>query len=221
MPPLCCRNICCRRPAANSARQACVEDFSAVFEAGEVTGFAGSGFQAKELLLGVLGMIEKPDSGFLEVHGRDVSELSAAASAGLRDGAFGYLFTHPHLLPSFTVAENVAMPFFRICGADGELARERTLKALEFAGVADLHGIHVGNLDDATNWRVAFARAIVHSPAVLIAVSSPASLLLPYARRLADAFGTSVLWNGVEADLLPFADRLVEIPLQPVSPERP
>ena len=202
-------------------RHAVVEDFSAVFEGGEVTGFSGPEFQAKELLLGVLGMIEKPDSGFLEVRGQDVSEMPAPAAARHRDTSFGYLFTHPHLLPSFTVAENVAMPFFRICGPDECLARERTLEALEFAGIAGLHGIPAGNLDDATHWRIAFARAIVHSPAVLIAISPPGSLLLPLARRLADATGASVLWNGVDGDMLPFADRLLEITAPPVRNAAP
>jgi ABC-type ATPase involved in cell division len=113
------------------------------------------------------------------------------------------------LLPSFTVVENVAMPFFRICGQVG--SQERTLAALEFVGIAELHAISVGDLPDLVQWRVAFARAIVHSPPVLIAVSPPNPILLPYARRLADECGTTVLWNGDKSDLLPFSDHLVEV----------
>jgi ABC-type lipoprotein export system ATPase subunit len=211
MTPLRCINICCRRSAANPARYAVVEGFSADFKVGEVTGFLGSDFHSKELLLGILGMIEKPDGGSLEVLGHDVLKMSEPDAARHRDITFGYLFTHPHLLPSFSVAENVAMPFFRICGQDEGDARERTLAALEFAGIADLHGMLVGNLDDAAHWRVAFARAIVHSPAVLVAISPPSDLLLPFARRCADLFGTSVLWNGVGGDLLALADSVLEM----------
>jgi len=103
------------------------------------------------------------------------------------------------------------MPFLRICGRDEAEARERTLEALEFTGVADLHGVPVGELHEPANWRVALARAIVHSPAVLIAVSPPSPLLLPLVRRLADEFGTAVLWNGDKTDLEPFANQLVEM----------
>ena len=188
-----------------------VEDFSADFKGGEVAGFLGSDPHDKEHLLSVLGMIEKPDGGSLEVLGHDVLKMSETDTARLRDTTFGYLFTHPHLLPSFTVAENVAMPFFRICGVDGGAARVRSLAALEFVGIVALHGILVGNLDDAAHWKVAFSRAIVHSPAVLVAISPPSDLLLPFARRFADSFGTAVLWNGLSNDLLPLADCVLEM----------
>lgn len=209
MSPLCCEQIRCLNSGADSSGQGDIEDFSATFQSGELTGVCGSDAAGKELLLGLLGMIERPEAGRLYVLGREVLKLPDAVSAKVRDTSFGYLFTHPHLLPSFTVAENVAMPFLRICGeADYQ---ERTLAALEFAGVASLHSVPVEELDDTAHWRVAFARAIVHSPSVLIAVSPPSPLLLPLARRLADEVGTAILWNGEKVDLLPFADHLIEM----------
>lgn len=213
MIPLRCINICCRRSAANSQRHIGVEDFSATFKSGEITAFHGSDSHGGEHLLSVLGMIEKPDAGSLEVLNQNVSKMSEADAARLRDTAFGYLFTHPHLLPSFTVAENVAMPFFRICGQGEDAARERTLAALDFVGTASLHAMLVGNLDDATQWKVAFARAIVHSPAVLVAVSPPSGLLMPFARRFADSFGAVVLWNATGNGMLPMADCMIELDL--------
>lgn len=196
---------------SNSRRRALFENFSTDFQSGEVAGFFGADFFANELLLSVLGMIERPDGGYLEVLDRDVSKMSERIAARHRDTAFGYLFTHPHLLPSFTVAENVAMPFFRICGQDEDHARRRTLEVLEFVDIAGQHGMLVGDLDDATHWRVAFARAIVHSPAVLVAISPPSDLLLPFARRLADSFGTTVLWNCGGNRQIALADRLLDI----------
>ncbi len=209
MIPLLCENIRCLSSGASTLRQGAIEDFSATFKSGELTGFCGSDAAGKELLLSLLGMIERPESGRLVVLGSEVLQMPGAFSAKIRDTSFGYLFTHPHLLHSFTVAENVAMPFLRICGENDY--QERTLEALEFVGVSALHGVPVGDLDDTAHWRVAFARAIVHSPAVLIAVSPPNPLLLPLARRLADEIGTAVLWNGDKADILPFADNLIEM----------
>ena len=209
MSPLRCENIRCLGSGVSASGQGVIEDFSATFQSGQLTGFCGSDTSGKELLLGLLSMIERPEDGRLLVHGREVLKMPDAISAKVRDTSFGYLFTHPHLLPSFTVAENVAMPFLRIRG-EGDY-QERTLAALEFAGVASFHSVPVEELDDTAHWRVAFARAIVHSPPVLIAVSPPSPLLLPLARRLADQIGTAVLWNGEKVDLLPFADNLIEM----------
>ena len=203
-----CENITCRS-TANTFRQGLIEGFSASFESGEITGFCGSDAAVKELLLSILGLIERPDSGSLVLLDQEVSEMSEPLSTKLRDTSFGYLFTHPHLLPSFTVAENVAMPFFRICGQDG--VQESTLAALEFVGIPELNAVPVGELHDSVHWRVAFARAIVHAPPVLIAISPPNPLLLPLARRLADERGTTVLWNGNKTDVLPFSDHIVEM----------
>lgn len=209
MSPLRCENIHCRQSTANAFKQGLIEDFSASFESGDITGFCGSDVGSKELLLIVLGLIEPPDSGRVFLFDEEALEMSSPGSRKLRDISYGYLFTHPHLLPSFTVAENVAMPFFRICGQ--ERAQERTLAALEFVGITELNAIPVGELPDSVHWRVAFARAIVHSPPVLIAVSPPNPLLLPLARRLADECGTTVLWNGAKSDVLPFSDQVVEM----------
>lgn len=203
-----CENINCRS-TTNAFRHGVIEGFSASFESGEITGFCGSDTAAKELLLSILGLIERPDSGSLVLLDQEVSEMSEPLSTKLRDTSFGYLFTHPHLLPSFTVAENVAMPFFRICGQHG--VRESTLAALEFVGIPELNAVPVGELHDFVHWRVAFARAIVHAPPVLIAVSPPHPHLLPLARRLADERGTTVLWNGNKTDVLPFSDHVVEM----------
>jgi putative ABC transport system ATP-binding protein len=211
MSPLRCESIHCRRSTANAFKQVLIEDFSASFESGDITGFCGSDVGAKELLLSVLGLIEPPDSGRVFLFDEEALAMSSPASRKVRDTSYGYLFTHPHLLPSFTVAENVAMPFFRICGQEG--AQESTLAALEFVGIPELNAIPVGELPDSVHWRVAFARAIVHSPPVLIAVSPPNPLLLPLARRLADECGTTVLWNGDKSDVLPFSDQVVEMTL--------
>ena len=209
MSPLRCENITCRRSSTNAFRHGVIEGFSASFESGDITGFCGSDTAAKELLLSILGLIERPDSGRLVLFDQEVSKMPEPGSTKLRDKSFGYLFTHPHLLPSFTVAENVAMPFFRICGQHG--VQESTLAALDFVGIPELNAIPVGELHDSVHWRVAFARAIVHSPPVLIAVSPPNPLLLPLARRLADEKGTTVLWNGSKTDVLPFSDHVVEM----------
>jgi ABC-type lipoprotein export system ATPase subunit len=128
----------------------------------------------------------------------------------LRDSAFGYLFTHPHLLPSFTVAENIAMPYLRICKTSIDGARERVAEVLAMARLdAACANLAIANLDEECRWRVAFARAIVHNPKILIAVSPTAPFLLPLARSHARATGTVVLWNAGAEIVTGQCDRII------------
>ncbi len=214
MPPLECKNIPFRTTSRGGEAE--TEGFGGIFHSGEMVGFCND--RDFGSLLNILGMIERPTSGRLSVLGEDVLAMKEDAAWQLRDRAFGYLFTHPHLLPTFTVAENVAMPFFRICGKREDLARERTSEVLMFTGIRHLCGTLVGNLDETTCWLVALARAIVHRPPLLVAISPPSSDLLPLARTLADKEGMAILWNGQRSHLLPIADRIIDGNLSPTLP---
>jgi ABC-type lipoprotein export system ATPase subunit len=206
-----CQNIRCRRPDWNGRSQGIVLDFTERFEAGTTTAFRGAGDSGIALLLNILGMIERPDSGELRVLGQTVLDLEAAAACRLRDRAFGYLFTHPHLLPSFTVAENIAMPFIRLCGDSPEGARDRVAAVLEFTELdGSMASRDIRDLDSESRWRVAFARSIVHRPEILVAVSPPAPLLLPLAVRYSREAGACVLWNAGEDDPADQCDRVIE-----------
>jgi ABC-type lipoprotein export system ATPase subunit len=188
-----------------------VEDFSGKFESGTTTAFRGAGESGIGLLLNILGMIERPDSGELRVLGQTVLDLEAAAACRLRDRAFGYLFTHPHLLPSFTVAENIAMPFLRLCGDSAEGARDRVDEVLEFAGLDGSQALSdIRDLDSESRWRVAFARSIVHRPAILVAVTPPAPFLLPLASRYSKEESACVLWNAGVENPADQCDRVLE-----------
>lgn len=208
MTPLQCQHITCRRPSWNGRVPSAVRDFSANFSEGITTVFQGG--EERGLLLSILGMIEPPDSGEIRVFGEAVLKMETAAAHRLRDGAFGYLFTHPHLLPSFTVAENIAMPYLRICGNAIEAARERVAEVLEMAELdRACANLAIGNLDEEAHWRVAFARSIVHSPKILVAVSPPALFLLPLAKCYAEQTGATVLWNAGTADVSGLCDRIL------------
>ncbi|MEI6280077.1 MAG: ATP-binding cassette domain-containing protein [Verrucomicrobiae bacterium] len=202
-----CENLTCERPG-HSGR---VREFSGNFGVGEFVGFCGEDGCGKGLLLNVIGLLEKADSGRLVLLGHDAAEFSGEDTATFRNEACGFLFGHPYLLPSFTVAENVAMPLFRICGGGAREARDRTRQVLEFAGIGDLETHRTGRLDPALRWRAAFARALVHHPRILIAISPPDNSLLPLARVAAENFGITVLWAGTREAVAPSADRIIEM----------
>jgi len=206
-----CDDLTCRKGEWNDSRPGRVIGFSAEFACGEVVGFCGPDGCGKGLLLNVIGLLEKPDSGRLVLLGHDAADFAPDDTATFRNEACGFLFGHPYLLPSFTVAENVAMPLFRICGGGAAEARERTREVLEFVGIGDFETARVGKLDPVIRWRAALARALVHDPRVLIAISPPAPELAPLARRAAEKFHLTVLWAGEREAIAPVADRIIEM----------
>ena len=206
-----CKSLTCLKPDWNNLGPGRVVDFSATFECGEFIGFCGEDGSGKGLLLNMIGLLEKADSGSLVLLGHDAAEFSEEDTATFRNEACGFLFGHPYLLPSFTVAENVAMPLFRICGGEAAEARERTREVLEFAGIGDFETARTGKLDPVLRWRAAFARALVHDPQVLIAISPPDPDLLPLAKLAAARYHLTVLWAGNREDVSPYADRIIEM----------
>jgi len=205
VPAILCENLSCERPNQN------VREFYGKFFPGELVGFCGEDGCGKGLLLNVIGLLEKADSGRLVLLGHDAAEFSGEDAATFRNEACGFLFGHPYLLPSFTVAENVAMPLFRICGGGAREARNRTRQVLAFSGIEELETRRAGELDPALRWRASFARALVHHPRVLIAISPPDHGLLPLARAAADTLGITVLWADAHAAVAPYADRIIEM----------
>lgn len=207
-----CENLTCSRARWNGQGAVAVRDISMQIERGEFVGFSGPNGSGKGLLLNLIGLLERPDSGILRLGGEDTSDFAEEDAAEFRNEACGYLFGHPYLLPSFSIAENVAMPLFRIRGGDAVAARQRTLEVLRFSGVENFETALAGSADHAVRWRSAFARALVHEPGILIAISPPCgSELLPLACRAARQLGTTILWSGERDELAPVSDRIIEV----------
>ena len=211
-PALRCEALNCRRDQWNELAPSRVEEITACFAAGEFCGFCGPDGSGKGLLLNLLGLLERPDSGTIAVNGILAGELSAEDVQQLRNETFGFLFNHPCLLPSFSVAENVAMPLFRICGGEARQARDRTVEVLEFCGITALETTLAGRLDPAERTLVALARALVHEPRILVAISPRENDgLLALARRAAEECGLCVLWAGTEEPLTRHAHRVLHL----------
>lgn len=131
-----------------------------------ISGSPGSG---AGLLLRILGLLEKPESGEVLVDSQRVGVLDDAARLHLRNHAFGFVFAEPFLLESFSVVENVAMPLLKISGLDIEQARIRTAGVLDFAGLAAAAELPVSELTTLDRHKVSLARALSIAPRVLIA----------------------------------------------------
>jgi len=121
-----------------------------------IVGASGSG---KSTLLNILGTLDRPQAGTLEL---------AGALAGLRARRLGFVFQFHHLLPEFDACENVMMPL-RIAGVDPARARERAKSALESVGLRERWDHLPAQLSGGEAQRVAVARALVSGPEVVLA----------------------------------------------------
>jgi ABC-type lipoprotein export system ATPase subunit len=152
------RNVSCVRAEAK------VCEASLVFERGSINLLLGDGGAA--LLLRLASLLETPDSGSVLLDG--VTTGDVADTEALRGRHFGFIYSSPYLLPGLSVAENVAMPLFRVLGIDMETAGRKTEAALQFVGLADLIEEDVGALSRFDQHRLALARSLAHDPRLLV-----------------------------------------------------
>ena len=130
-----------------------------------VTGLSGSG---KSTLLNVLGLLEDADSGEIWFADERVSSLGRAAKSRVRGRYVGFLFQSFLLLPSLTALENVLLAA-RYVGRSGGPARRHALELLEEVGVADRVDHFPPQLSGGEQQRVAFCRAVLNDPPLLLA----------------------------------------------------
>ena len=136
--------------------------------AGDFLAIMGPSGGGKSTLLYILGLLDKPTSGSYFFEGREVSTLSEAEMARLRNQKIGFIFQAFHLVPWATALENVLLP----CLYRGNIREEDRLRAqalLERLGLADKMHLKPAELSGGQQQRVAIARALINKPSLLLA----------------------------------------------------
>ncbi|HEY7369015.1 MAG TPA: ABC transporter ATP-binding protein [Thermoanaerobaculia bacterium] len=130
-----------------------------------IMGPSGSG---KSTLLHLLGAIDRPNTGRVQVLGRDLAQMAPRERARFRNENIGFVFQFHHLLPEFTAEENVAFPH-RIAGVSPGESRRLAGELLERLGLGERRGHLSRALSGGEQQRVAIARALARGPRVLLA----------------------------------------------------
>jgi lipoprotein-releasing system ATP-binding protein len=135
---------------------------------GEMLAIVGASGVGKSTLLHLLGGLDRPDSGVIEVGGTALGSMSDEGLVAFRNRSVGFVFQFHHLLPEFDARENVEMPM-RIAGLSAAETRRRAVELLERVGLADRLAHRPNMLSGGEQQRVAVARALAMKPALLLA----------------------------------------------------
>ncbi len=144
------------------------DDLSLLVERGELVSIVGASGAGKSTLLHILGGLDRPTSGSLEIDGFDIAKSTALDLARFRNQQIGFVFQFHHLLPEFTALENIMMPLL-ISGSTQRAARPVALDMLDRVGLSARAAHRPGELSGGEQQRVALARALVTSPLLLLA----------------------------------------------------
>jgi len=144
-------------------------------EQGEFSGLVGPSGSGKTTILNIVGTLDIPSEGTVDVLGNDVGTLTAKMAAKLRNKHIGFIFQTYNLLPVYTVYENVELPLL-LLGYDKAKREKMIMDALEWVDLVDKRDLRPSTLSGGESQRVAVARAMVKRPEVVLADEPTANL---------------------------------------------
>ncbi len=153
--------------------------------AGENLAIVGASGSGKSTLLYILGTLDRPTSGTVEIDGVDPFKLSLRELAAFRNQSIGFVFQDHHLLPQLTILENVLLPALAN-GKPKQTEVERAQQLIEEVGLSSRIDHVPGRLSGGERQRVAVARALLHQPKLLLADEPTGNLDSDTADRIAD-----------------------------------
>lgn len=142
---------------------------------GEIISIVGPSGAGKTTLLQIMGTLDEPDAGVVQIDGTVVSRMKEKELSAFRNKNIGFVFQFHQLLPEFTALENVMIPAL-IAGVSSKEAHERAMKILDFMGLVDRTSHKPNELSGGEKQRVAVARALINDPAVILADEPSGSL---------------------------------------------
>jgi putative ABC transport system ATP-binding protein len=184
---------------------------------GQLVALRGRSGSGKTTLLNVVGGLDQPDGGRVQVAGQDVTAMSSRERMAMRRTSVAFVFQSFGLIPILSAAENVGVPL-RIAGLAPKEREQRVRLMLDIVGLSDHARQRPGELSGGQQQRVAIARALAGSPQVLLADEPTGQLDSETGKQIMRLLRTVVQSEGVTAlvathdpDLISIADSVLEL----------
>jgi lipoprotein-releasing system ATP-binding protein len=179
----------------------------------EVVSIVGASGAGKTTLLQILGTLDKPDQGIIEMEGVNLSSLSSNKLAAFRNKHIGFIFQFHHLLPEFSAIENICLPGM-IAGRGRKELQARAMELLSYLNLSARAEHKPSELSGGEQQRVAVARALINNPSVILADEPSGNLDSENARelhalffKLRSEFGQTFIIVTHNEELANMADR--------------
>jgi lipoprotein-releasing system ATP-binding protein len=184
---------------------------------GEIVAVVGPSGVGKSTLLHLIGTLDRPSQGHIEIEGRDVTQFSEMQLSQFRNKTIGFVYQFHHLLPEFTALENVIMPGL-IAGGNKKILSQRGLELLDQVSLKARASHRPSELSGGEQQRVAVARALINQPKLLLADEPSGNLDMASGKQLHLLLWQLCRTNGHtlvivthNKELAEQADRIVEL----------
>ena len=153
-----------------------LKDVSFTIEPASFVSFVGPSGSGKTTLLNLIGCLDKPSGGTLQVAGTDVLRLDRSQGAAFRGNHLGFIFQDFNLIPVLTVFENIEYPLLMVQKVSAGERKKRVMALLKAVGMADQKDKYPDQISGGQKQRVAVARALVTQPKLVLADEPTANL---------------------------------------------
>jgi macrolide transport system ATP-binding/permease protein len=191
-----------------------LQNVSLTVEHGEFIAIIGSSGSGKSTLMHTIGLLDRPDSGTYEIDGKNVTGLSDAQTARLRNRTIGFIFQQFNLLKRASALENVNLPLLY---SGNTAAGHRGLKMLERVGLGNRTHHRPNELSGGQQQRVAIARALVNNPSIILADEPTGNLDSKSSKDIMALFralhkqGLTIVLVTHDIEVAEHADRIITI----------
>ena len=152
-----------------------LKGINAHIDKGEIVSIVGPSGAGKTTLLQIIGTLDKPDSGEIQIGEIRIGKLKEKELSAFRNNHIGFVFQFHQLLPEFTAIENVMIPAL-IRKEKSSVSRKRAKEILDYLNLSDRMGHKPAQLSGGEKQRVAVARALINQPDVILADEPSGSL---------------------------------------------
>lgn len=155
----------------------------------EIVSIVGPSGAGKSTLLHIIGTLDKPDTGYVQINNTDINKLKDKQLSAFRNKHVGFVFQFHHLLPEFTALENICIPAF-IAKTNKDEAEKKALDLLQFLGLEGRKNHKPSELSGGEQQRIAVARALINNPDLVLADEPSGNLDSASAKELHQLFFT-------------------------------